>query len=112
MDGVHLAEAKRIASAEEGEAGTPGGEQMEESQEAGQDTTTQQDQTGSHGTLEAEGTKMETENQDEPQPSDQESDLSSPCSDQSSIKSDEARMVDISEVTSATGYMTLDTLSS
>ena len=96
-------------SAEEGEAGTPDREQMEDSKETGLDVTTQQDQAGPHSAQEVEGTEMETETQDEPQPSDQELCLSSPHFDQSSIKSEEARMVDISEVTSATEVLTLTT---
>ena len=52
---------------------------------------------------------METEAQDEPQPSDHESEISTPRSEQSSIKSDEERMVGLDEVTATTGDMTLET---
>ena len=52
---------------------------------------------------------METEAQDEPQPSDHESEISTPHSDQSSIKSDEERMVGMDKVMAATGDMTLET---
>ena len=108
LDGAHPTEAKRIASAGEDTTGTPAGEQMEESKKAGQNVVTQQDQAEAHGAPEVESAEMEMEIQDEPQLSDQESDISTPRSDQSSIKSDEARMVDITGVTSATEDMTLD----
>ena len=52
---------------------------------------------------------MEIETQDEPQPSDHESEISTPRSEQSLIKSQEERMVSVDEVTSATGGMTLET---
>ena len=52
---------------------------------------------------------METEAQDEPQPSDHESEISTPCSEQSSIKTDEERMVNLDEVMATTGDMTLET---
>ena len=108
LDGAHPTEAKKITSAEEDATGTSTGEQVEESEKAGQDVVTQQDQAEAHRAPEVEGAEVEMETQEEPPPSDQESDISSPCSDQSSIKSDEVRMVDITDVTSTTEDMTLN----
>ena len=70
---------------------------------------TPQGQEGPHRGLEVEAAKMETEAQDEPQPSDHESEILTPRSEQSSIKSDEERMVGLDEVTAATEDMTLET---
>ena len=109
LDGAYPAEAKRLASAEGGDDNVPEGEQAEGDQEPGRDTTTPQGQEGSHETPEVEGTKMETETQNEPQPSDHESEILTPRSEQSSIKSDEERMVGMEEVMATTGDMTLET---
>ena len=100
---------KGLPPAEGGDDNVPEGEQVEGDRGSGQDTTTPQGQEGPHGAPKVEGAKMETEAQDEPQPSDHESEISTPCSEQSSIKSDEERMVGLEEVTAATGDMTLET---
>ena len=109
MDGAHPAEARRLAFTEGNNDNVPEREQVEGDRGSGQDTATPQGQEGPHGGREAETAKMETEAQDEPQPSDHESEISTPRSEQSSIKTDEERMVGLDEVTAATGDMTLET---
>ena len=99
----------RLASAAGNDDNVPEREQVEGDRGLGQDTATPQGQEGPHGGHKAETAKMETEAQDEPQPSDHESEISTPRSEQSSIKSDEERMVGLDKVTAATGDMTLET---
>ena len=109
LDGAHPAEAKRIASAAGNDKPASEKEQAGENRESAQDTATPQGQKGPQGGPEAEATEMETEDQEEPPPSDHESEISTPRSEQSSIKSDEERMVGLEEVTAVTGGMILDT---
>ena len=109
MDGAHPSEAKRLASTSGATEEEPKVEQAEVDQGMGQDTTTSQGQEEPRRGPEAEAAKMETEAQDEPHQSDHELEISTPRSEQSSIKSDEEWIIGMDEVTAATNDMTLGT---
>ena len=109
LDGAHPSEAKKIASTSGATEDVPEVRQAEADQGMGRDATTSQGQDKPRGSPKAEAAEMETEVQDEPHQSDHESEISTPQSEQSSIKSDEEQIIGMDEVTATTHDMTLDT---
>ena len=105
----HPAEARKITSVEDdGEKASKKG-QTKGKWKSSQDPAAPQGQEGTQEEPEAGGSEMETEAQEEPPSSDHESEISSPRSEQSSIKTEDERMVGMEEVTAATGDMILET---